>query len=155
MAVVAPSLLHGTAMAMRTLSVRCAFSAESRSVLAVIPRRVQLRAMASCAAVPVTRRVAFAGVRSGAAKSAAARALGVVNPGPWQRFVGLRSERAGGKREPMVIAKRGRRGYRAVASADARDGRVRLRMVLSRDYGQICTGTLREDISILSLLIVL
>lgn len=50
-----------------------------------------------------------------------AGSLGLANAGPWGRFAGLRADRVCRKKE-LVKPKR---TYRTVASAEARDGRVR------------------------------
>lgn len=68
---------------------------------------------------PATRRLApLQAVRS---VNSVARSLSLTNAGPWGRFAGLRVDRVC-RRKELVKPKR---THRTVASAEARDGRVR------------------------------
>lgn len=56
--------------------------------------------------------------------TASADSIGLVNAGPWHTFAGLRAQRFN-RRKDFVKSERSKRNYRIVASAQARDGRVR------------------------------
>jgi len=89
--------------------------ARSPALVSVAPK-LQLQRWKSA------RRVApLAAVRGITPASAVVGSLGFANAGPWGKFAGLRVEHVGRKKE---FAKT-KRTFRTVASAEARDGRVR------------------------------